>query len=228
VACVAVVTASPAGADPSAIDPNTACATDFSALRIDGDPNAVVVVADSLAGPFSGTVTAYGHETKWTGTIGRAVVTEHYGQPEASVIVRADGPIEGVEYTPAWASCTFHAGTRSPGGDDESRRIDRPVLTATNPVAVEPADCPVPYRATSVLRAFEPSSPQAAVYGPVSVAVAIDDQGIPQSTRVVSSPGAVLNAPAVDAARRSTYAAAIFRCQPVSSSYVFVVEFPSN
>jgi hypothetical protein len=228
VAWVAVVAASPAGADPPVIDPNTACATDFSALRVDGDPNAVVIVADSLAGPFSGTITAYGHETKWTGTIGRAAVTEHYRQPEASFIVRADGPIEGVEYTPPWASCTFHAVTRSPGVDDESRHIDRPVLIVNNSVAIEPANCPVPYRATRVLRTFEPSSPPAAVYGAVSVAVAIDDEGTPQSTRVVSSPGSVLNPPAVDAARRSTYAPAIFRCQPVPSGYVFVVEFPSN
>jgi hypothetical protein len=89
VACGAAFTASPAGADPAAVDPNTACATNFSALRVDGDPNAVVIVADSLAGPFRGTITAYGHETKWTGTIGRAAVTEHYRQPEASFIVRA-------------------------------------------------------------------------------------------------------------------------------------------
>src|ERR1700679_4216463 len=74
-------------------------------------PYAVMVPLNGPAGPFSGTITAYGHETKWTSTIGRAAVTEHFERPEASVIVRADGPIEGVEYTPTWASCTFHAGT---------------------------------------------------------------------------------------------------------------------
>jgi len=227
-ACVAAFTASPAGADPPAIDPNTACATNFSALRIDGDPNAVVVVADDLAGTFSGTVTAYGHQTKWTGTIGRAAVTEYEAYSEASLIVRADGPIEGVEYTPTWASCTFHAGTRPRGGYDDHRDIQRPVLVVTSPVAIEPVTCTVPFRSTGVVHAPEPIAPQSRVSGFVRVAVALDDQGIPRFTRVVSSQAAVLNTPSVNAARQSTYTATVFRCQPVPGGYEFAVMFSGN
>jgi hypothetical protein len=50
----------------------------------------------------------------------------------------------------------------------------------------------------------------------VKVAVALDEQGVPRYTRVVSSPGIALDAP-VNAARRSTYVAAVFRCKPVTA-----------
>jgi len=189
-----------AGSGQPTIDPHTACATGFAAIRIDGDPNAVIVRASDLPAPFSGTVTAYGHDVKWTATIGRWEETTWQTIREAEFILRAGGPIEGVEYAPTWASCTFHAGTHARGGYEDTRRVDGPVLIATNPVPIEPVTCAVPYRSTGVVRAYELTAPVPDVYGFVRVAVAIDEQGIPQFTRVVVSPGAVLEAPAAEAA----------------------------
>jgi hypothetical protein len=57
-ACLALVPSPVAAAGPPAIDPGTACATEFSAIKVEGDPNAVVVVAGDLPGPFKGTITA--------------------------------------------------------------------------------------------------------------------------------------------------------------------------
>lgn len=58
-ACAALSTsAGPARAVDPTIDPNTACATGFVAIRVAGDPDAVIVRASDLAGPFQGTITA--------------------------------------------------------------------------------------------------------------------------------------------------------------------------
>lgn len=225
-ACAAAGPAPAAAADPPTVDPNTACATGFSAIRIDGDPNAVIVVAEDLPGSLSGTITAYGRETMWSGTIGRAAETERLGAREASLIVRAEGPIEGVEFTPSWATCTFHAGTRARyRSERRADDIQRPELVASNPQPAEPATCSVPYVSTAVLHAFEPDMPREPIVGTVKVAVALDEQGVPRYTRVVSSPGIALNAPSVNAALRSRYVAAVFRCKPVTSGYEFSVAF---
>jgi hypothetical protein len=211
-------------ADVTAIDAKTACATEFSATKVDGDPNAVVARARNLAGPFTGTITAYGADRMWTATIDRsALVDLRYGGREASVTVRGDAPIEGLEYTPAWASCTFRAGA-VPRSGYQARDVARPVLSGGNPQAVERAICPHPYVQPSVIRPFEPTNP-GTVGGTVHVAVALDERGVPQFTRILGTPDASLNASAVNAARRSEYQGAIFRCKAVPSGYEFNVEY---
>src|ERR1700681_2070209 len=100
-------------AQAPAIDPRTACATGFAATTIDGDPNAVVVRISDPFHPPAGAITAYGKDTTWSGTIERTAQTENrWGNREASLIVRADAPIEGIVYAPDWAPCVFRAGVR--------------------------------------------------------------------------------------------------------------------
>ena len=52
-----------------------------------------------------------------------------------------------------------------------------------------------------------------------------DDHGYARYARIVESPSINLNPSAVDAASKSEYSAAVFRCKPVSSGYQFVVDY---
>ncbi len=225
--------AAPAAADvplpPMAT--RAACAAPLDATKVDGDPNAVVVRVLDWVGAFSGTLTAYGHDRTWTGTLGQsAMVRKRYGGVERSVTLRADGPIEGVTFTPSWTECTLYSGVRSRNGYD-APDVERPVLALANPQPIEPANCAAPFRSATVLRAFEPQTPamaaQQGIQGTVRVAVWLDEHGVPQFTRVVASPSPIVDRAALDAARRSTYAGAIFRCHPVPAGYQFAVDFAS-
>jgi len=216
--------ASPAqGAGEPKIDPNTACATTFAAISIKGDPNAAVVRVVDLAAPMAGTITAYGHDRLWTGTVGRSLVTERYGAHETSLVVRADAPIEGIAYAPSWAACMFHAGVRSEMYRREE--ADGPVLMVTDPRPVEPATCAHPYAQPDVVHASEPTAPGPGLSGTVRVSVALDERGFPEYTHIISSPQPQLNAPSIESARRTQYKGAIFRCAAVKSGYEFTVEF---
>jgi hypothetical protein len=184
----------------------------------------VVAHARDLAGPFTGTITAYGAERTWTAAIDRSAVVEpRYGGREFSLILRADAPIEGIEYTPTWAPCTFHAGTSAPSGY-EPRVAERPTFTVSNPQPIERAACAHSYVAPKVTRAVEPASPGPGG-GTVTVAVALDERGIPRYTRVIGPRDAFLNPSAVNAAKRSEYQGAVFRCRPVPSGYEFTVQY---
>jgi hypothetical protein len=229
VCAVALATHAAIAADQPALDPRTACATNFAATKIAGDPNSVVVRITDPVAPPAGTITAYGRDTMWTATIGRSVEAQNqYGVREASFTVRADAPIEGIVYAPAWAPCTFHAGVFQPDGYT-MRDVERPVLTLTNPVPAEPAHCARPYAPPTVEQAFEPITPFAAsaaeAEGTVRVAVALDEHGLPRFSRIVSTANGLLNRPATNSAMRSTYSPAVFRCIPVPSGYEFAVQF---
>jgi hypothetical protein len=214
-------------AEPPAPNPASACARPFFATFDDRDAKAVVVRVIDLEGPFAGTITAYGADRMWTAKLERtALVDLPYGGREASVTVQADGPIEGVVYAPAWASCTFRAGTR-PSMYYTAREVDHPVLTLGNPQPAAPATCARPYVPPVATRAVEPNTPVDAgpVSGTVSIAVALDERGVVRFTRVVASPAAELNVTAADAAKRSEYRAGIFRCEPVPSSYQYNIGY---
>lgn len=213
-----------AAENPPAVDANTACAGEFVATTIDGDPNAVVARALNLAGPFAGTITAYGADRMWTATIQRsALVDKRFGGREASVTVRAEGPIEGLVYAPAWATCTFHAGAR-PRSGYEARDVERPVLVVGTSEPVERTNCDHPYVSPTVLHAIEPVGVEN-VTGEVHVAVALDERGVPRFSRIAVSSAPILNIPATNAAMHSQYRGAIFRCKPVPSGYEFSVAF---
>lgn len=164
----------------------------------------------------------------WTVTIDHAVVTDmRYGGRENSLNVRADRPIDGIAYAPAGAHCTFYGGTR-PRKGYEARDVERPTLTVGNPQPVEPATCEHPYVAASVKQAIEPQAPPFGEPGIVRVGVALDERGVVRYARVVASPSQRLNPSALDAARRSQYSAAVFRCKPVPSGYRFAVDYPAS
>lgn len=202
------------------------CTAPFFVATFEGDPNAVVVRAVDLLGPFKGTITAYGTDKTWTATIERAsLVNLRDGGNEASVVVRADGPIQGIAYAPTWAPCTFRAATL-PRDSYETRDPRRPVLTVGNPQPLEPASCAKPYVLPAVQAAVEPMTPEnTRDTGIVRVAVALDARGAVRSARVVASPSKMLNVSAVSAAARSEYTGAVFRCEPVPSGYEFAVEY---
>jgi hypothetical protein len=223
--CGVALVAPARGAGDPKLDANTACATTFAATRVKGDPNAAVVRVMDLAAPMAGTITAYGRDRMWTGTIGRSVVTQRYGVYETSLLVRADAPIEGIAYAPSWTSCTFHAGVRPRNGYDGRDEVDRPVLTVTNPQPVEPATCAKPYAEPEVVHAVEPTSPGPGIVGQVRVGVALDEHGLPQYARIISSAHAQLNVPSLESARRSEFKGAVFRCKAVKSGYEFTVDF---
>ncbi|MBV9407738.1 MAG: hypothetical protein JO164_02875 [Candidatus Eremiobacteraeota bacterium] len=147
------------------------------------------------------------------------------GKLEQSLIVRADGPIDGVTLTPTGATCTLYAGVRAVDGYDPPD-VSRPELVLTDPQSVEPVTCKRPYLPTAVTHAFEPMTPgNAKVGGTVRIGLALDEHGKPLFAHVISSPGPELDAPSVDAAIRSEYTGAVFRCKPVSGSYAFAVNY---
>jgi hypothetical protein len=218
-ATVGSSTAAPAA--PPAIDQSTACATDFAAFRTN-DPTAVIVSAGDLVGPFRGTITAYGRDTKWSGTIDRWNAETRNEEQDATLVVHAGGPIEGIEYTPQWASCSFHSGVRVANQHDNLSSIDRIVLEVADPQPVEPAACSEPYVSSTTVHAAEPAlAAQQSVSGSARIAVALDDHGVPQATRIVSGLTPTIGFAVRDAARLSTYRAAVFRCKPVASGYEF-------
>ena|ERR1700736_2460947 len=212
--------------EPSAPFATLPCTVPFIVTMVKGDPKTVVLRAVDLRGPFAGTITAYGTDRTWTGTIERAaLVNLRDGGQEASVTVRADGPIQGIAYAPTWAPCTFRAATR---GEDyyEDRDSQRPVVGVGNPQPLEAASCAKPFVPPVVQHAVEPEIPEnGRVTGIVRVAVALDSHGAVRSARVLDSPSKILNVSAISAAARSEYRGAVFRCEAVPGSYVFAVGY---
>jgi outer membrane biosynthesis protein TonB len=94
---------------------------------------------------------------------------------------------------------------------------------------VVPTTCAHPYVAATVTHAFEPATPaiaaQQMISGTVYVAVALDERGVPQAARIVTSPSPVINNASLTAAMRSEYTPEVFRCRPVPGGYIFGVGF---
>jgi TonB family protein len=90
--------------------------------------------------------------------------------------------------------------------------------------------CPVPYAATRVLRAQEPTYPSD-LDGTQAVGVSVISVLLDESGRVVdaavfeSSHSVALDQAALKAASASIYSGAIFRCRPEISTYRFRAEF---
>ncbi len=211
-ACVvAVMPVDASGAnEPPAGFADVPCTAPFFVRVYQGDPNTVLVRAVDMSGSLTGTITAYGTDRTWTATIERAgLVDLPDGGREASLVVRADAPIEGIAYAPAWAPCTFRAGTL-PNNSYVARDTQRPILVVGNQRPLEPAGCATPYVAPTVVHAVEPATPQdfsgSAV---VRVAVALDPGGAVRSARVIASPSKTLIVSAVGAAARSEYTGGI-------------------
>jgi TonB family protein len=109
--------------------------------------------------------------------------------------------------------------------------VDDPTVTvvASNAGTIPPAACDHPFEGARVIHAAEPDTPpmaqQQGIKGTVAVAVALDASGNVVSAAIQRSPSAVLNNAAIEAARRSTYGAAVVACKAVPSAYEFVLGF---
>lgn len=222
----------PGGAEDAAGPMTPPCAGTFFATPVQGDPNAAIVRLSNVLpeATTGGTVTAYGRETAWSGNAESLAVVRSGWTYGASFVLRAAGPIEAVTYAPASGACIFRAGVRSRSGYEAPDGATPPVVSVGNPRHLEPWACARPYADAVVLRAVEPMTPQIAeqqgIKGSVVVWVTLDERGTVMSTRIWSSPSAVLNRAALDAARSSTYSRAVFRCTPVRSTYMFTAAFP--
>ena len=96
------------------------------------------------------------------------------------------------------------------------------------PTPTTPA-CARPNAPAGVLRAIAPDTPalaaQQGIHGTVQVVVSLDADSHVVGARIMSSPSAVLNQAAMNAARQSTYRAEIRGCKPIAADYIFSVEF---
>ncbi len=92
-----------------------------------------------------------------------------------------------------------------------------------------PAACAVPNAPAAIVRGVQPEVPLAAYQrhtgGTVQIVVDVDEGGRLTRAAVASSPSALLNAPALDAARRTAFRAAVRDCRAVPSRYTMTVSF---
>ncbi len=92
-----------------------------------------------------------------------------------------------------------------------------------------PLSCARPNVPATTLHAAEPETPAMAVQqgisGTVGVVVTLDAQSRIVATRIQSSPSALLNQPALAAARGSQFRTEVKNCEPVAADYLFSVEF---
>ena len=86
--------------------------------------------------------------------------------------------------------------------------------------------CIVPELPAIALSAAEPEMPPYGTGGgTVQVVVSLDADSKFRSAAVTSSPSVLLNASALDVARRTTYRTALHGCRPVPSEYLFTIEY---
>jgi TonB family protein len=104
-----------------------------------------------------------------------------------------------------------------------------PPSAASNTSGTSLGPCARPNVPPSVVHAIEPDTPalaqQQGIQGTVQILVSLDTDGKVTSTRIQSSPSAVLNAAALAAARQSTFQPELRDCKPVPSTFVYSVEF---
>lgn len=95
-----------------------------------------------------------------------------------------------------------------------------------------PLSCSRPNVPATTLHALEPETPamaaQQGISGTVNVVVSLDAQSRVVATRIQSSPSALLNQPALNAARGSQFRTEVKNCEPVAADYIFAVEFTSQ
>lgn len=108
-----------------------------------------------------------------------------------------------------------------------------PAPPAPTPVPTPtPLSCARPNVDAATLHAVEPDTPplaqQQGISGTVQVVVSLDATSHVTSTKVQSSPSAILNNAALSAARQSTFQTQIVNCKPIAADYIFSVEFNSQ
>jgi TonB family protein len=122
----------------------------------------------------------------------------------------------------------------------ESSRMVRTMLAAltvaaltalplARPVPAEAQGCAVPNAPAATLRTVQPELPaiaqQAGIEGIVAVIVSLDEQSHLVEAKIQSSPGAVLNQPALSVVRHSAFRTETRSCRGIARDFVFTVEF---
>ncbi|HEY6234987.1 MAG TPA: energy transducer TonB [Candidatus Elarobacter sp.] len=122
-------------------------------------------------------------------------------------------------------------GTPGPATTDAPAAPPPPPTPTPHPTPT-PLSCGRPNVAPATLRAAAPDTPsmaqQQGVTGVVQVVVSLDTQSRIVGTRVQSSPSALLNRAAVNAARDSQFRTEIRNCEPIAADYIFSVDFTSQ
>ena len=122
-------------------------------------------------------------------------------------------------------------GTPGPATTDAPAAPPPPPTPTPHPTPT-PLSCARPNVAPATLRAAAPDTPtmaqQQGVTGVVQVVVSLDTQSRIVSTRVQTSPSALLNQAALNAARGSQFRTEIRNCEPIAADYIFSVEFTSQ
>jgi protein TonB len=130
---------------------------------------------------------------------------------------------------PATSGGPGEPGSLVPAGPPEALPTAPPATS--EPLQTPPPACAKPDVAAHVITTVEPEIPEAAralgqVTGVVNVRVDLSESGSVLGVAVARSAGnGALDAAALDAARHSTYAAAIEDCRAQPGSYLFRVEF---
>ena len=95
-----------------------------------------------------------------------------------------------------------------------------------------PLACAHPNVQATTLQAAEPDMPQIAqqqgISGTVTIQVSLDTTGHVTAAKVLSTPSALLNNAALQAARNSKFQPAIQDCKAIAADYTFLVEFTSQ
>jgi hypothetical protein len=111
---------------------------------------------------------------------------------------------------------------------DEAGTTNDERCTAEPPV-VTPQPCTARDRPARTLVAADPPFVKdvylGRVAGVVQVAVTLDDRSDLVSAKIYSSPSALLNAAALEAARDTSYQTAVHNCRAVAQTYIFSVAF---
>jgi protein TonB len=104
--------------------------------------------------------------------------------------------------------------------------------TAPPPPPPTPPACPRPQVPARTVNAVAPDTPdiarQQGVTGNVEVKVDLNEKSQVTSVSIYKTANHLLDKAALDAARGSRFQTAIENCQPIASSYRFVVEFQAE
>jgi TonB family protein len=108
-----------------------------------------------------------------------------------------------------------------------------PATPAATPApTATPLACARPNVPATTIHASEPDMPamaqQQGITGTVQVVVSLDTTSHVTNAKVQSSPSALLNNAALQAARNSTFQTEIRNCKPIAADYIFSVEFASQ
>jgi len=201
--------------------------------------------------PFSGSVDAtfYTASASYAATIPELDIAKSsksggFSSKTVSFANTVSDPIEGV-------ALSFHGSDVGQACDQNlplPKPSDRSWLALHAPHTAEPGDTPLaltpaasngsptcadPFKVASAVKPVMPQYPAIASQlhqsGTALVRVDVAGDGTVANTSIFESSGyKSLDAAAVEAAAASSYSPAIFRCNPIASSYIFTAQFKMN